>query len=85
LQNDEDDKESSVSIIKIYSDEIEEGMSGAPVLDLDANRVVGIISLHYPAKDNNVDTKLNFAIPVESIIKVCPSIKEKNPGLDIRR
>jgi hypothetical protein len=90
--NDDDDlkgenKESSAPIrplIQLYSDQIEEGMSGAGVLDLETNRVVGIISLHHPAIDNTVDTQLNFAIPISSVLessKAATILKEMNPGL----
>jgi hypothetical protein len=80
------DGDESPQLIQLYSDEIEGGMSGAPVLDLEINKVVGIISEHW-VTSGNVDTKLNFAIPVSSIIEK-PSLsaasiilKEKNPGL----
>jgi hypothetical protein len=71
-------------VIQLYSDQIEEGMSGAAVLDLEINRVIGIVSLHHPAKGSNVDTRLKFAIPVGSVLqssKAAPILKEKNPGL----
>lgn len=55
-------------------------MSGAPVLDKDIDRVVGIISEHYRSQ-SDVDNNLSFAILVGSIIRVCPSLKEKNRGL----
>jgi uncharacterized protein YjbI with pentapeptide repeats len=58
-------------LIQLYSDEIEEGMSGAPVLDLEINRVVGIISHHYSKNkpiEGEVDKKLNFAIPIECVL-----------------
>jgi hypothetical protein len=59
-------------------------MSGAAVLDLDLGKVVGIISLHYPR--NTVDTKLNFAISISSILedsKAGAILKAKNPGLKL--
>jgi hypothetical protein len=49
-------------------------------LDLETNRVIGIISEHW-STTGNVDNRLNFAIPVLSIVKTCPIFKEKNPGL----
>jgi hypothetical protein len=55
-------------------------MSGAPVLDLETNKVVGLVSEHW-ITTGNVDTRLNFAIPLESITEVCPILKEKNSGL----
>lgn len=78
-----DDKDSP-PLIQLDSGEIEEGMSGAAVLDLDLGKVVGIISLHYPR--NTVDTKLNFAISISSILedsKAGAILKAKNPGLKL--
>jgi hypothetical protein len=70
----------SPQLIQLYSDEIESGMSGAPVLDLEINKVVGIISEHW-VTSGNVDTKLNFATPVSSIVEksqlVTSILKEK--------
>ena len=51
------------------------GMSGAPVLDIQRDRVIGIISRSLRSETQD------FAIPVESLIKVYPEIKERNPGL----
>jgi hypothetical protein len=81
-ENEEEDMEShSPPLIQLYSNEIEEGMSGAAVLDTETMKVIGIISLHYPTRDITVDPRLNFAIPIESTIKIYPAIKEKNLGL----
>lgn len=74
-----------IELIQLYSDEIEEGMSGAP--DLKTGRVVGIISLHYGGNDRipeRVDTRLNFAIPISAILegsKAASVLTEKNVGL----
>ena len=60
-------------------------MSGAAVLDLETNRVIGIVSLHHhSSKSNKVDDRLNFAIPITSILensKASSILKERNPGL----
>jgi hypothetical protein len=73
---------SSKLLIQLSSAEIEPGMSGASVLDLETNRVVGIISEYWKIADRDSnDRNLSFATPVEYIIKVCPKIKSKNPGL----
>jgi hypothetical protein len=75
---------STRSMLQIYSDEIEAGMSGAPLLDLATNKVVGIVSEHW-LTTSNVHKKLNFAIPIESIIGLSDDIasvlKERNPVL----
>jgi conflict system STAND superfamily ATPase/trypsin-like peptidase len=69
-------------VIQLKSDGIDHGMSGAAVLDIQINRVIGIIS-EYLATSSNVDKKLALAIPIESIIQVYPELKQKNPGLRI--
>jgi hypothetical protein len=77
--------ENDNGLLQLYSDEIEEGMSGATVLDLESCTVVGIISSYfYNELTDEVDKKLNFAIPVSSIAKnrnISSILKEKNPGL----
>jgi CheY-like chemotaxis protein len=83
-ENDEEGKESSSApLIQLYSNEIEEGMSGAAVLDLETNRVIGILFQHYDTR-GTIDTNLNFAIPIESILKLrnIAFILRKNPGLN---
>jgi hypothetical protein len=72
-------------LIALKSDQIAKGMSGAPVLDTEINKVVGIISDRYDSRylseDIDIYRTLSFAIPVESIIGVFPEIRQKNPGL----
>jgi hypothetical protein len=72
-------------VIVLKSDQIDKGMSGAPVLDTETNKVVGIISDHYKSRyaseDEDIYKTLSLAIPIESIVKVCPLLKEKNSGL----
>ena len=59
-------------LIALKSDQIAKGMSGAPVLDTEINKVVGIISDRYDSRylseDEAVYKTLSFAIPIESII-----------------
>lgn len=77
-------RENVAPLIQLTSDQIEEGMSGAAVLDLEMKKVVGIISLHHPSKNADVDPGLNFAIPISLIIKVSEAaavLIAKNPGL----
>ena len=69
-------------VIQLKSDGIDHGMSGAAVLDTQINRVIGIVS-EYLATSSNVDKNLALAIPIESIIKLYPEIKQKNAGLKI--
>ena len=79
-----DDLTFSQEVIQIQSDGIEEGMSGSAVLDLQTDRVIGIVFAHYDAA-GTVDTDLNFAIPIVSIVNlkatVSSVLKRTNPGL----
>jgi S1-C subfamily serine protease len=70
-------------VIQIYSKDIKEGMSGAPVLDTKINRVIGIIhKVFRNPKEYDVDTNtLALAIPINTAIQVYPKLKQKNPGL----
>jgi hypothetical protein len=74
----------SQDVLQLSSNEIEAGMSGAAVLDIETNMVVGIVFQHNDTR-GTVDTNLNFAIPVSSIVeKSQPAssiLKQKNPGL----
>jgi uncharacterized protein YjbI with pentapeptide repeats len=79
----------SPEIIQLYSDEIEERMSGSAVLDLETKKVVGIISDHWVNYQDNVDSKLNFAISIDSIIReskaaslIEPILRQNNPGFN---
>src|SRR5205823_100840 len=56
------------------------GMSGSPILDTQINRIIGIVSERYRTQDD-IDNDLSFGIPVDSIIKVYSSLREKNQGL----
>jgi hypothetical protein len=64
--------------LQIHCTEVEMGMSGSAILDVEAGRVVGMISLHYRGSD---EATLSFAIPVESVIESFPKIEQENPGL----
>ena len=75
----------SQSLIKLDSKEIEEGMSGAGVLDLETKRIIGIVSLHHASPKTDVDKGLNFAIPVSSILKAAPILENSNWGLNPTR
>jgi hypothetical protein len=83
LKGNDDEKSVAPRLIQLYSDQIEEGMSGAAVLDVETDKVIGIISLHHPS-NTVVDAKLNFAIPVSSILegsKATSLLKKRNVGL----
>jgi uncharacterized HAD superfamily protein len=67
-------------VIILKSDQIEEGVSGAPVLDIDANRVIGIISDHYNTyyQTNEIYKTLSLGIPIDSIIQIYPELNRTN-------
>jgi hypothetical protein len=75
----------SPPLITLKSNQIAKGMSGSPILDIEINKVVGIVSDHfdsrYLSEDGDVYNTLSLGIPVESIIKVNPDLKKNNPGL----
>jgi hypothetical protein len=61
--------------VQLYSTEIEIGMSGAPVLDVESQRVVGFVSERWMSREGN--NSLAFATPIDSAVKVCPVLEEK--------
>ena len=79
------DGSDSPPFIQIESNNIESGMSGSPILDTTTNKVIGIVSERYKISyynQDDVDKDLSLGIPVETIIKVYPELKQKNPGLN---
>jgi tetratricopeptide (TPR) repeat protein len=76
----DDNNISLQEVIQLKSDGIDHGMSGAAVLDTQISRVVGIVS-EYLATLSNVDKNLALAIPIGSVIKVYPELRERNLGL----
>jgi predicted transcriptional regulator len=75
-----DGNTSSPSLIQLESKKIAAGMSGSPILDTKINRIIGIVSERYRTQDD-IDNDLSLGVPVESIIQVCPELKQKNHGL----
>jgi CTP:molybdopterin cytidylyltransferase MocA len=73
-------EEIQIPVIQLKCEDIEEGMSGSPVFDVQSQKVIGIISTVYDDELDKVKG-LVLAIPVESIVRVYPEIKSKNPGL----
>ncbi|HSF50272.1 MAG TPA: serine protease, partial [Nitrososphaeraceae archaeon] len=69
-----------IPIVQLHVQDIEEGMSGSPVLDMKRNKVIGMIDRTYD-KEDRTDQNLVMAIPVESLIKTYEDLSDKNPGL----
>jgi hypothetical protein len=62
--------------------EADHGHSGAPVLDVQRNVVIGMIQKGETEPGRNDET--NFAIPTEIIWKICPQLKPPTPVLPRR-
>lgn len=57
----------------LNSDQVDRGMSGAPVLDLEQDRVVGMVSSTWYSDPSTMkDQSTSFAIPAEAIKEVFP-------------
>ena len=76
-----------VEVITIYSSNMKEGMSGAPVFDTKTKRVIGIIREVFRNPEYEIeDVDHNFlalAIPIEAVVRVYPELEQMNPGLKI--
>jgi uncharacterized protein YjbI with pentapeptide repeats len=71
-------KTSLIDAIQFESQLMGPGFSGSAIVDLDGNRVVGIVFEQPTASDLK---SLGFAIPIKSIIKLNPILSAENPGL----
>ncbi|MDP1624344.1 MAG: NB-ARC domain-containing protein [bacterium] len=64
----------------LRSDQIDRGMSGAPVLDLELDKIVGmVVATWYNDSAQGKDRETSFAIPSEIIQEVCPIIRMELP------
>ena len=67
-----------ISIVQLYVTDVQEGMSGSPVLDTKTNKVIGMITRYYGKKEDK-DENLVMAIPIKSLTKVYSQLSKKNP------
>lgn len=68
----------------LRSDQIDKGMSGAPVLDIDQDRVVGIVvSTWYSDPSSGKDRETSFAAPAEVLIEICESLELVDPLTEV--
>jgi len=67
-------------LLQLHSNEIDRGMSGAPILDLSYETIVGMISEYWSAS-SSIDCTLAFAVPMSRLISVRPSISKIVPEL----
>lgn len=66
-------------MLQVESQQVAQGMSGGPVFDLDGKRVVGMITATYHPDDTLKFRDAAFATPVESIVKIWPSLQLRPP------
>jgi hypothetical protein len=63
-------------MLQLRAQEIAQGMSGAPVLDTDDDRVVGMVTAtYYPPESTPKLRDAAFATPIEAIVQVWPSLE----------
>lgn len=62
-------------MLQLNSDEIKPGMSGAPVLDLETDLIVGMISEY----DTREIAAFRFAIPTETLVNICKTLTLSSP------
>lgn len=65
--------------LHLYSQQIDQGMSGAPILSLETNRVVGMVSEIWVPPRGFRQRDTVFAIPSESLIACYPDLSPKPP------
>lgn len=72
----------TIRMIQLYATDVEEGMSGSPVVDTKTGKIIGMIDRIYDKK-NKADPNLVMAVPVKSLLNVYPQLRDKNPGLKL--
>ena len=65
--------------LQLYSQHIDQGMSGSPVLDLETNRVVGMVSQVWVPPHGLKLRDTAFAVTTESLLACYPNIKLTPP------
>lgn len=68
-------------VIQLYTNEVDSGMSGAPIYDTTQKRIIGIISSYWQTS-KVVDGYLAFGIPISKLIELLPEITEIHPELN---
>ena len=76
------DNDITIPIVQLYATDVQEGMSGSPVLDVETNKVIGMVDRIYDEEDKK-DSNLVMAIPVESLVKTYPDLSKKNRGITL--
>ncbi len=60
--------------LQLLTNQIDQGMSGAPILDLKTRGVVGMVNFFWET-ERHVDAWLAFATPIETLRQVCPDLR----------
>jgi S1-C subfamily serine protease len=72
---------SGVKKLQLRTQEIVQGMSGAPVLDTDDDRVVGMVTATYYNPDGTLKFRdMSFATPIEMVVEIRPSLELVPPS-----
>ncbi len=72
----------SEKLLQLYSNEVDSGMSGAPIIDIKTRTIVGIVSLYW-LSETHADSNLAFGIPIESAILLWPDVRKEIGESDI--
>ena len=65
----------SISYLQLSSPQVTPGFSGAPVFDEVTRRVVGMVAAITPLDEYQRQGTTAFAVPAETIFKICPDIQ----------
>ena len=66
------------ALLQIDGKQIDKGLSGAPLIDPDTRRVVGIITGYWDVvrQANSPPLRMAYAIPIETVSAIFPALKE---------
>jgi len=64
-----------VRVLQLRSQEVAQGMSGAPVWDVDAGCVVGMVTKTYHPDATGKFRDTAFATPTDVLVEVCPEVE----------
>lgn len=67
----------SNGLLQITGDSVEPGMSGSPILSVESNLVIGMLSMF---RDNQNQARIAYAIPTELLQKTYPKLDLQKPS-----
>lgn len=64
----------NTELVQIQGTEVDRGLSGAPVLDLDTNSVIGMVIAYQDSArhENAPQVRFAYAVPAETLHELCP-------------